>query len=67
MSTDPLSSSIYGSMMSVKMGMKQRWERSSNASSMMGTGYVGLPLRLMTLMAPMRWSVQFLMTLSGMG
>jgi len=28
-STDLSLSSMYGSMMSVKMGMKQRWERSS--------------------------------------
>jgi len=58
---------IYRLMMSVNIGIKRRWERLSKASSVMGTGCVGSPLRLMTLMAPIRWSVQSLMTLSGMG
>jgi len=37
-STDSSLSSMYGSMMSVKMGMKWRWERLSNAPSVMRIG-----------------------------
>jgi len=66
-STDPLLSSMYGLMMSVNIGMKQRWDRSLKTLLVMGTGCAGPPLWLITLMAPMRWSVQSLTTLSGMG
>jgi len=53
-STDPLLSSIYGSMMSVNIGMKRRWDRLSKALLVIGTGCVGSLLRLMTLIAGMR-------------
>jgi len=55
--TDLLLSSMYGSMISVNIGMKRRWDRSLKASLVIGTGCAGPPLQLMTLMAPMRWLV----------
>ena len=67
MLTDPSLSSIYGSMMSVNIGMKRRWDKLSKALSVIGTGCAGPTLWLMTLMVLIRWSVQFLTTLSGMG